>query len=347
MVLILKNGLTWQLQLLVWIIIFISSFISNLQYDSVAESLSDAAMLVFFYPIILCTNAYILLPRFYYRHKIFKYVCWVFVLLLTTIIIRVIAVNAVYNAFFAVKKVPLSVHLFVYTSFSFVVVFIFSIIFRLAVDFYQLNARHAEIRIEQVQTELEMLKHQVQPHFLFNTLNNIYYVIQNEAPQSAVLIARLSSIIRYFIEESRKENVFLTDEVTLLKSYIELERIRLRYATQIDFTVESETENVLIPPLLLLPMTENIFKHGIDRRKEDNMAQINLTVKQGYLYFTTRNKIYSTLNEEETTKTGIQNLRKRLTLYYGDTYDLKLKSENGIFLVDLMIPLYENHLHSN
>lgn len=271
--------------------------------------------------------------------------CWVFVLLLTTIIIRVIAVNAVFNAFFAVKRVPLSVNLFIYTSFSFIVIFIFSIIFRLAIDYYQLNARHAEIKIEQVQTELQMLKHQVQPHFLFNTLNNIYYIIQNEAPQSAVLIARLSSIIRYFIEESRKEKVFLIDEITLLKSYMELESIRLRYAMQIDFTVIGEIEDVLIPPLLLLPMTENIFKHGIDRRREDNMAQINLTVNDGNLYFSTRNKIHRILGEKESTQTGIQNLRKRLTLYYGDNYDLNFKSENDIFLVELMIPIYENQLH--
>jgi sensor histidine kinase YesM len=343
--LFVKNGLTWQLQVIIWLIIFALSLIANLQYDPFSESLSDAVMLVVFYPVIIYVNAYVLLPRLYYRGKASTYFLAVIVLLAVTIVTKVITVNFLYNTFFTSRPQHLTINLFIYTSFSFSVIYLFSIIFRLAIDYFALSARHAAIKVERVQTELSMLKHQVQPHFLFNTLNNIYYEVQKDSPESAGLIVRLSGIIRYFMDESQKEKVFLKDEIALLQSYIELENIRMRFNFSIDFHIDGNVEEILIPPLLLLPITENIYKHGIDKRQPGNTAYISLIVTERQLFFSTRNKVYDT--PPPTSRSGIANLRKRLSLYYGDHYELNLAVDGDAFHVNLIIPLSYDPLHIN
>ena len=112
--------------------------------------------------------------------------------------------------------------------------------------------------------ELNLLKSQVQPHFLFNTLNNIYYEAFREAPRTALLIGRLSDIMRYFVDESPKEKVTLATEIKFLENYIALEEIRIRHGVKVTFEQRYEG-NPVIPPMLLMTFVENIFKHGIDR----------------------------------------------------------------------------------
>lgn len=340
-----RSGFTWQTQFIIWIIVFALSLIANLQYDSFLESLSDAVMVIIFYPIIIYFNAYLLLPRLYFRGKITCYAVAALALLLVTITLKVVTVNVMYNAFFTAKPQQLSIQLFVYTSFSFFVIFLFSIIFRLAVDYFALHARQSEIRIEQVQSELAMLKQQVQPHFLFNTLNNIYYVVERDSPESAALIARLSGIIRYFMDESQKEKVFLKEEIALLRSYIELENIRMRYQFIIEFRIEGDISEVMIPPLLLLPITENIYKHGVDKRQPGNTAYISLVVTTEQLFFSTRNRTFQT--DHINPGMSIVNLRKRLELYYPEGYELSLKPDAKFFYVNLIIPLHNDTLHIN
>jgi LytS/YehU family sensor histidine kinase len=183
---------------------------------------------------------------------------------------------------------------------------------------------------------LNLLKSQVQPHFLFNTLNNIYYEAYREAPATAALIEKLSDIMRYFVEESQKECVSLGKELHFIENYIGLETIRLRHGIQLTFT-KNVQEQLQLPPMLLMTFVENIFKHGIDRMRADNKVAISLEEKDGYLLFTTINRCY----KQALTKGGfgIDNLRKRLFLLYANDFVLETNCTDTIYKAFLKIPV--------
>jgi len=331
-----------RLQIILGIVVFILNFLSNLQYDPTLKSFVFALLAMMFYFVIIYGNAFWLIPQFYNRQKIVVYVLLVLLLLLASIYLRSVGAVLINSLFGDEKKAHLTTGLVLYSTFSAIWIFLVSILCRLAMDFFKLNKTQSEIKAEKAQTELLLLKQQLHPHFLFNTLNNIYYVAQKESPDSADLIERLSGIMRYFIEESKKEKVFLKDEIELLQSYIELESIRMRYETRVDFKVDEKASHLVIPPLLLLPLVENIFKHGIDKRSRDNFAEISLDVNREKLIFTTSNNHYQNNDAEAVGKTGLANLRKRLKLYYGEDFKLITDQKYGVFMAILQIPVYDN-----
>ncbi len=337
-----KDIINWQAQCIVWLVIYILSFLSNRQEDPLGQSALYALIAMFFYASIIYGNAYWLIPRFFYRKKYVTYFALLLLLMAANIVSRAVVGTYIYNALFATKPEPLERRFFYFTAFSSLFILLFSIFFRLALNFFTLSRKQEQIRAEQAQTELNLLKQQVHPHFLFNTLNNIYYVASNESPAAADLIERLSGIMRYFIEESKKDRVLLNNEIELLKSYIELEGIRMRYEMPVGFVVNGNTDGVTVPPLMLLPLAENIFKHGVDKRSMDNFAEISLTVEGTHLTFTTSNMYYAAIPGQQNTKTGLVNLEKRLRLYYGSNYTLTTRQQDGLFMTHLQIPLNEN-----
>jgi len=336
-----KNIIGWQVQLLVWLLVLVLQVFSNLQYDGISQSLVFALMTTLFYAGIIYANASWLIPQFYYRKKYALYFSLLAIMLIVTVVGRTLLMMFVYNTFFAVKKESLSARGFTYSGLSAIFILLFSYFFRLALNYFTLSKKQAEIKAAQAQTELSLLKQQLHPHFLFNTLNNIYYVAGKDSPEAADLIERLSSIMRYFIEEAKKEKVFLKDEVALLKSYIELESIRMRYEMPIQFTIDGDISNTIVPPLLLMPLAENIFKHGVDKRSTRNFANIVLAISNGRLTFTTANNYYAPAGDGSS-KTGLANLRKRLQLYYSDDYTLTSGCVNSTFITTLNIPMHED-----
>jgi len=336
-----KNIIGWQVQLLVWLLVFVLHLTSNLQYDSLSQASVYALVATLFYAAIMYSNASWLIPQFYYRRKYIIYVLLLAIVLVAAVAGRTVLMLFIYNTFYAVKKETLSTKAFTYSSLSAVFILLFSYFFRLALNYFTLSKKQAEIKAAQAQTELSLLKQQLHPHFLFNTLNNIYYVAGKDSPEAADLIERLSGIMRYFIEEAKKEKVFLKDEVALLKSYIELESIRMRYEMPIQFTIDGNISNTTVPPLLLMPLAENIFKHGVDKRSTQNFTGITLTVNNGRLTFGTANNYYAAAGNGSS-KTGLANLQKRLQLYYDNDYTLTARRVDGTFVTTLNIPVHED-----
>jgi LytS/YehU family sensor histidine kinase len=185
---------------------------------------------------------------------------------------------------------------------------------------------------------LNLLKSQVQPHFLFNTLNNIYYEAFRESPRTALLIGRLSEIMRYFVDESPKEKVALASEIQFLENYIALEKIRIRHGVRVIFIKEIESEHK-IPPMLLMTFVENIFKHGIDRSGNENKIVLSLVERDDYLLFQTENPYFVKQANPAKEGFGIKNLQKRLTLLYGNDFELTVGKSEQFFCAFLKIPL--------
>ncbi|HEV3412645.1 MAG TPA: sensor histidine kinase, partial [Puia sp.] len=200
---------------------------------------------------------------------------------------------------------------------TFLMVFVFSTGIRVINQWLRSEQRAKEIAHEKLQAELSFLKAQINPHFLFNTLNNIYALASAQSEQTAAAVMKLSSIMRYVLTEARNDFVPLEKEILFTSHYIELQKMRLTDKTSIDFTINGNPLGRQIAPLLLLPFVENAFKYGISTR-ECSPIRILLDIKEESLYFSISNhKHFNTaLRMTDNTGIGISNTRRRLDLLY-------------------------------
>jgi LytS/YehU family sensor histidine kinase len=297
-----------------------------------------ATIATVFYFIAVYANASWLIPKFYKKGKRTIYI------ILSVLIIAALLLARMEVEYVILWPLHLNFYSWSLSHFSFVFItnflaFSFGALLRVSIDYLSLLRQQEEMKTRQMATELNLLKSQVQPHFLFNTLNNIYYLAYTKNERTPEVISKLSDIMRYFVDEAPKERVPLSTEIQFLRNYIELEQIRMLHPVQPSFTIKAD-KSLLIPPMLLVPLVENIFKHGIDKTIAENEVCIELRLTNGHLQFTTRN----TINRNEPKQqsgVGLANLAKRLDILYGDQYELKTQTENDIFTVTLKFP-YED-----
>jgi len=329
---------TKRLQWLVWIAVFLIIFFSLLPQDGFYEAGTFTSINIAFYAVVIYGNITFLLPRFYEKGYKIQYVIYVTIFLLAAGLARGYIIQAIYNKYFAVHREAISFGMIVYFVVTGFLIYLLSFIFRIALAYFSLKQQSEKILAQKSQAELNLLKSQVQPHFLFNTLNNIYYEAYREAPRTAKLIERLSDIMRYFVDESPKDEVLLTTEIQFLDNYIALEKIRLRHEIELNFNQDFSGE-IRIPPMLLMTFVENIFKHGIDKSSSNNKIELSLIQQDGYLLFETKNYQFDKLGDQEKEGFGIKNLRKRLTLLYGTNFELRTDKTSNSFTAFLKVPL--------
>ncbi|HET9432747.1 MAG TPA: histidine kinase, partial [Chitinophagaceae bacterium] len=193
---------------------------------------------------------------------------------------------------------------------------------------------------EKITAELQLLKAQVHPHFLFNTLNNIYSFSLENSPKTPHMILKLSSLLSYMLNDCKAEEVQLEKEIEIMKNYIDLEKERYGNKIEISWDVEGDIKNKFVSPLLMLPFLENAFKHGISEQIEKPTLSVNISVKSDTL----RCKITNSKNEfvrhrTNSTGIGINNVKKRLDFIYPDSYELKMHDEGNFFVVSLIVVL--------
>jgi len=327
-----------RLQWLVWIAVFFITFFSLLPEDGFYQAGSFALINIAFYVVVIYGNIKFLFPRFYEKGRRAQYVIYAIILLLTAGLSRGFLIETLYNKYFATHPEVITFGMVVYFAVAGFLTYLLSFIFRIALAYFTLKQQSEKILAQKSEAELNLLKSQVQPHFLFNTLNNIYYEAYREAPRTAKLIERLSDIMRYFVDESPKDVVLLTTEIQFLENYIALEKIRVRHDVELVFTQDLNAE-VRIPPMLLMTFVENIFKHGIDKSSSGNKIELSLTQQEGYLLFETKNPIFDKPGTNGPDGFGLKNLRKRLNLLYGTNFELKTDDAAHFFTAYLKVPL--------
>jgi len=206
---------------------------------------------------------------------------------------------------------------------------------------YVKEQRNLQLQKENTESQLQLLKAQVHPHFLFNTLNNIYSYTQNTAPVAAKLVIGLSDMLRYMLYECNQPLVALSKEIKLLKDYCSLEKVRYDKHLDIQVKVPAKDADLLIAPLLLLPFVENCFKHGASNLVEDAWISLSITLEGNQM----KMKLVNSKPIEEkkliTNKTGIgiSNVRARLDLLYAGKYELTITNEPELFIVNLSLEL--------
>ena len=208
-------------------------------------------------------------------------------------------------------------------------------------DLQRINRQIIETEKEKIDSELQSLKSQINPHFLFNSLNVIYSLTLNNDKSTPEVILKLSDILRYVIYDSTQDKVLLSSELSLLKKYIDLQKYRIEDDASINFSSEIEYD-VKVAPLIFLTLLENSFKHGIKSEIENVFIDVKLYSDAEKVYFEIENnKPETKRNSNKQNGVGLENIKKRLALQYPDNHKLKVLDNGNTFKVYLEI-VYEN-----
>lgn len=195
-----------------------------------------------------------------------------------------------------------------------------------------------QVKLEKVNTEINYLRAQINPHFLFNTLNNLYGLALEKSERTPEVILKLSKIMDYMLFELDGTKVPLEKDVENLENYIELERIRQGNNARIAFNKTGIIDNQMIEPLLLLPLVENAFKHGVNKMIEGAYLEIKLDVSGNKIRFEVTNNYRQSISEQQMhASVGLANLRRRLELFYPNEYSLSINDDSVNYHVLLTV----------
>lgn len=290
--------------------------------------------------LLFYANLFLLFPKYSQRKiKILQFGVWLFILIIVLSVIEntfdyYYAANHFYG-----EKIEVQTGEILTTSFVNLFFVILSVLYAIIWAWIKNEIVARKLSEENLKLELNYLKSQISPHFLFNALNNLSSIaIKNEDNETASGLARLSTLMRFMLDKSNKTTVKLSEEIHYLESYIELQK--LRFLDEDDLTVSFKTkgdaEGFILPPFLLINFVENAFVHGVDYRMS-SMVNINLNVNENAMTFTIENSNHALKKPKEHSGIGLENVKKRLELLYGGNYGLKIKSDSQIYLVELEI----------
>ncbi|MDF2190071.1 histidine kinase [Paraflavitalea sp. CAU 1676] len=327
-----------RVQAAVWVLFYIFLILYSIQkWEQPIFGVLSVSIATITYLLAVYGNAAWLIPRYYKTDRKPLY------FLISTLFVGALVVARMYAEQQALKPIHSTFYDWRLPHFSFVFItnflaFLFGALLSITIDYLHLLRKQEEMKHQQLASELNLLKAQVQPHFLFNTLNNIYYLAYTKNEKTAEVVARLSDIMRYFVDEAPMERVPLRNEIGFLKNYIELEQIRMLHKATLTFDPDGVNDSLLIPPMLLIPLVENIFKHGIDKAVTQNEVSITLEQHDGYLHFITGNSHHQ---QEHNGKggVGLTNLRKRLTILFGNDFTLSTEKTDHCYKAILKFPV--------
>jgi len=301
----------------------------NSMYTLLITTTLDIVSFAFFY--------YLIFPKLLNKTQIslntfFTLVFWGLYSFIWVWIYKITGRAEVYSDFVVVYKSSLG-----HTLLS----MLYAIVLRLSVDWFHKYQRQMELEKQNSITELALLRSQINPHFLFNTLNNINSFSANDPEKTSYTIIKLSDIMRYMLYEANGEKVLLDKELDYIKNFIALQKLRYKEKEFVKFEIKGETSKVFIPPMIFLPFIENAFKHG--SISSLNAIEILLDVGENQINFRCKNQIreLSDTEKNHVGGLGIKNIKRRLELLFPSKHKLKISEENNVYIVELNIQLDE------
>ena len=314
--------------------------------------LASAIMLTIVHMALVYSILYFILPRYLAKNK-----NW---LLTTSMLLVIIAFIAFINYFNFVLNFYISTRVGYFSKmpdmdftmrawgrqilFNYPTVVGFALAIKLLKSWYLKQKETAQVAREKINAELQLLKNQVHPHFLFNTLNNIYSFIINDSPTATEAIKKLSTLLRYIIYECNQPLVSMEKEIKMIQDYIDLEKIRYGESFNMSLQVRGSATNKTICPLLLIPFLENSFKHGASQMLTHPWVNLEIIIGHEHLYFNLSNSKPSLTIDKTTTKgLGLNNVKKRLAILYPGMHSLNIDEDVMSFNVSLKVPLFNSN----
>ncbi len=287
-------------------------------------------------------NYFIFLPAFLRDKKTSKYLLQFSVVFAVLITCRLAVGRYLLDGFTGANEYMYTSRYVVQVVTSNLFIVIFLGMLRFAVDWFEFEAGRKAVENERLTAELNFLKAQINPHFLFNTLNNLYYLAYTQSPATTEVIAKLSQMMRYMIYDSNYTTVPLSKEIEYMENYISLERLRLNDQIPIRFSVAGgNPEGVLIAPLIFITFLENAFKHGVSNNHPQAWINISIELEgRQCLYKVENSKLpYSKPAAESKSGIGLQNVKRRLELSYPNRHNLTVEDTEDRYSVQLNIIL--------
>ncbi|WP_231373932.1 sensor histidine kinase [Aureivirga marina] len=289
------------------------------------------------YAVIAYITNYFLLPKYFYHKKYIHFfvgatILFIFSALMEEGVLEVIYFPDTRGKYF---------HGILYNIIEIVPILAIFVGAKFAYDSIEKQKQLEELQSLVKESELQYLKSQINPHFLFNNLNNLYaYAIEN-SPKTPTIILELSSVLRYMLYDCREDYVSLTKEIDHLKNFTELSKLQIENRGNITFDIDIENSDFKIAPLILNVFIENAFKHSTASQSENISIEISLFVNtEGKLHFSCKNSFLATSNTEAISGgIGLENVKKRLNLLYPNQHKLKIDSASDFYKVDLELEL--------
>ena len=279
-----------------------------------------------------------LLPRWLTHHQPGRYLLAFGGALAVAVTLKVFLARA-YSPLAVPPAYVYSTSFLVATALSTLFMTLFVAMLRFVVGWFELEAKTKALENVQLTAELQFLKAQINPHFLFNTLNNLYYLAYTQSPNTPEVVAKLAQMMRYLLEESNQPTVPLSQEIEFMRSYLHLEELRLNHPVPLTFVVEGEPAGVSIAPLLLMTFLENAFKHGVRNNDPTAWVRVLLRVTPTGCDYTVANGRPSAPTPASLPGTGLLNVRRRLALSYPDRHKLRLDDRPTQYHVHLTLHL--------
>jgi two-component system, LytTR family, sensor histidine kinase AlgZ len=292
--------------------------------------------------IIGYLNYFVFLPAFLKDKKLGRYLLQFFLAFGILITLRLQLGRFLFDGFTGGNEYLYTTRytIQVVTTNLFIVIFLGMI--RFAVDWFEFEARQKNVENERLTAELNFLKAQINPHFLFNTLNNLYYLAYTQSSNTTEVIAKLSQMMRYMIYDSNYPLVPLSKEIEYMENYVSLERLRLNDQIPIKFMIEGgNPQNFLIAPLIFITFLENAFKHGVSNNHPQSWVNISIRIMgKECVYRVENSKIpFSKPEAEQKSGIGLQNVKRRLELSYPGKHTLTVEDLKDRYSVQLNIQL--------
>jgi LytS/YehU family sensor histidine kinase len=334
-----KKQSTLLLHIIVWIVIFLLPFFfsSQNQYDSGKTKLYNNFLILnavtqIFWMLLFYANTFLLIPRILYKRK--------YLLFITLQIVIFILIIGIHGFLFQliVKTVPFNfLKSSLFNSIPFIVTVFASIAIKTVSDKIKTDRIANERQRENLKTELSFLRSQISPHFLFNVLNNLVSMARSKSEELEPTIHKLSSIMQYMLYETDGDKVLLKSEIDYLQSYIDLQKQRFGKKLTLTTNLNIKEDWHTIEPMLLIPFVENAFKHGIGM-VQNPVIEITLEAENNTLLFVVNNK-YISLDtvKDKVSGIGLNNVKRRLELLYGEDYQLTINKTEDWFTVNLQI----------
>jgi two-component system sensor histidine kinase AlgZ len=300
-----------------------------------------AGVTVPFTMMIAYLNYFYLLPRFLAKKNLGQYLLEFLIPFAVLIFLRVHLERYLLSTYSQRVDYLYTPQFVVHITAVTLFIVIFVGMLRFAQEWFELETRKKEVENEKLTAELNFLKAQINPHFLFNTLNNLYYLAYTQSPNTTEVIEKLSQMMRYMIYDSNYPLVPLSKEIDYMQNYISLEKLRLNNQIPICLEIKGNPDQVMIVPLIFITFLENAFKHGVSNNQPNAWVRILIDLQgKECVYKVENSKIPSAgMVTGEKSGIGLQNVRRRLDLSYPDHYALQVEDLPDRYAVQLKLTL--------
>ena len=329
--------------LLVWLVLFSMPYVLSYgQEQDINRVIAHFWIPLVFYAIIFYFNYFILIDRFLFSKKTIQFIIINVIIIALFITLKEKIEDIYFNDIINKtankdgNRPPFKMFIYI-QMLSYMAPLLFSIALKTTQRWIKTETERKEAANFKLQSELQHLHYQLQPHFFFNSLNNIYSLVDISPEQAKKSIHSLSKLMRYMLYETNMELIPILKEIDFMKKYIDLMKLRVSDKTDVSYNFPTEETGIQIAPLLFISLIENAFKHGVSASKESNIV-LNMTFNKKTILFTIENDNFPKKTDDKSgSGIGLKNLEKRLQLLYPDKYDFETQVKDNRFLATLKI----------